>query len=137
MRERQLDKLRADLTPDRGAGISAGKTIVIAGMVAFAYSSYAMVSEQIGYQGCPQFRGGSIIIGWCGQPSLLTAYLLISMTTIVLGTLLFMLATSSKSSGRRGGTKIAVQIFLAAFAIILLALNVLMIVNNFHVDYYG
>lgn len=59
------------------------------------------------------------------------------MITIVLGALLFMSITHSKSSRKVNRTIVAVQTFLAVLAILLLALSTLMILNNFHVDYYG
>lgn len=116
--------------------ILAGKVILIAGLILFAYSSYATILEQLGFLSCPQFRGGSVIIGWCGQSSLLLTYLIKSMVVIVLGTSLFMWASHSKKSTRDRAT-LAVQIFLALIAISLISLQTLMILNNFHVDFYG
>lgn len=114
----------------------AGKSILIAGLVLFGYSSYLVIFEQLGSQSCPEFREGTIIIGWCGQESLLVTYLIKSMIVIVLGTSLYLWANSLNHSSR-DITTAAPQIFLAVFAIFLISLHTLMIFVNFHVDYYG
>jgi hypothetical protein len=114
----------------------AGKSILIAGLILFGYSSYLVIFEQFSSQSCPQFREGTIIIGWCGQESLLPTYLVQSVIVIVLGTLLYLWAKSLNHSSR-DITTVATQIFLAVFAIFLISLHILMIFVNFHVDFYG
>jgi hypothetical protein len=113
-------------------GVAAGKIILAAGLVLLGYCTYAIASGSLGYEVCPQFRQ-SVIIGWCGDPSMYAGYVVSSIVSVVLGTFLYLMSIKTASSRIM---KIAKVLFVLV-AFFLLAGSVLPISNNFHIDYYG
>jgi hypothetical protein len=117
-------------------GTIAGKAIVIAGLTLLGYCTYAIVSGSFGYQICPQFRQ-SVIIGWCGDPQMYAGYVVSSVISIVLGSFLYLMSAKAVGFNSRNRMKVAIEILFVLIAFLLLAGSMLLILNNFHIDYYG
>lgn len=121
-------------------GIVAGKVIIIAGLCLLGYTLYSVISAQLGFDSCPQFgRGDSIvIISWCGDPSQYWPYVFGSLISLVLGFFVFLSALTRFSSPyETTRNRISIEIMLTTFAVVFLGVSILLILSNFHVDYYG
>ncbi len=116
-------------------GIIAGKAILVAGLVLLGYCAYAIASENLGYQICPQFRQSVVVIGWCGNPSMYIGYVVSSTVSIALGSFLYLM--SAKETHPSSRAKVAIEVLFVLVAFFLLAGSVLLILYNFHTDFYG
>jgi hypothetical protein len=121
-------------------GLIVGKSLIIAGISLFGYIIYSVTSAQLGYNSCPEF-GRSVsfeIIGWCGEPSQYWPYVFGALISNVLGFFVSLSAlTRFRSPYASTRTRISVEILLTGLAILFLLFSMLVIMNNFHIDYYG